>query len=121
MRGAWILTSTWEAIRLAVALAGSVVLGSFPNPVSAQALPLTLKLSPRLADSPVVHQGKAVRRTRATAAVPGLRLALSPDLTITSSADTGPASAPAAGPPASSGGTPALPASKPNTKREKNP
>ena len=92
MRGAWILTSTWEAIRLAVALAGSVVLGSFANPVSAQTVPLTLKLSRRLADSAVVPQGKAVRRTIATAAVPGLRLVLSQDLTVADNADKSPAS-----------------------------
>jgi outer membrane usher protein len=106
MRGAWILTSTWEALSLPVALAGSVLLGSYANPVSAQAVPLTLKLSRRLADSPIVDQGKAVPRTIPAAADPGLRLALSKDLTITRIADKGPAPVTAAGPATGTGGAP---------------
>ena len=110
MRGAWILTSTWEAVRLPVALAGSVLLGSFANPVSAQAVPLTLKLSRRLADSAIVDSGKAVPKRKSAAAVPGLRLALSKDLTITRIADKGPAPATSAGPVAGTGGAPPQPA-----------
>src|SRR5471032_3167650 len=106
MRAAWIRTLTWEAVRLSVALAGSVLLASFANPVSAQAVPLTLKLSRRLADSAIVAPGKAAPSTKSAVAVPGLRLALSKDLTITRIADKGPAPATAAGPAAGTGGVP---------------
>ncbi len=110
MRAAWILTSTWEAVRLPIVLAGSVVLGSFANPVLAQAVSLTLNLSRRLADAAIVDPGKAVPSTKSAMAVPGLRLALSDDLTITRAADSGRAPATAAGPPAGTGGAPPQPA-----------
>jgi outer membrane usher protein len=110
MRGAWILTSTWEAVRLPVALAGSVLLGSFANPVSAQTVPLALKLSRRLADPASVDQGKAIRRTISAAPDSGLRLALSKELTLTRIADKGPALAAAAGP----GSAPTQPATSRN-------
>jgi len=113
MRGAWILTSTWEAVRLPVALAGSVLLGSFANPVSAQAVPLTLKPSRSLADSAIVDPGKAIHRTKSAVAVPGLKLALSKDLTITRIADSGRAPATAAGSAAGTGGAPPQPAANP--------
>jgi outer membrane usher protein len=58
MRGAWILTSTWEAVRLTVALAGSVLLGSFANPVSAQVVPLADKgRAPATAAGPAAGTG----------------------------------------------------------------
>ena len=60
MRGAWIPPSTWEAIRLPVVLAGSVLLGSYTNPVLAQAVPLALKLSRRLVEPASIGPGKAL-------------------------------------------------------------
>jgi len=114
MRAAWILTLIWEAVRLSVALAGSVLLASFANPVSAQAVPLTLKLSRRLADSASVDPGNAVPGTKSAAAAPSLRLALSKDLTITRIADKGTAPVTAVGSADGAGGAPRQPATKPS-------
>ncbi len=79
-----------QSVRLSIALAGSLLLGSFANPVSAQAVPLTLKLSRRLADPANVTPGKARPTTKLTAAAFGLRLALSKELTSTRAADQAP-------------------------------
>lgn len=121
MRGAWIRILTWEAARLPVALAGSVLLGSYAQPVAAQAVPLALKLSRGLADPAVAAAGKAVPRTKSAETVPGLRLALSKDLPVTRIADKGRASATSAAPVAATGGAPPQPAVNPSQRETVDP
>ena len=100
MRAAWTLTSTWPVASLPVALAGSVLLGSFATALAAQAVPLTLKLSRRLADPANAVPGKALAQTKSRAAASGLKLTLSRELTIKRMADVAPA------PTTGSGGAP---------------
>jgi outer membrane usher protein len=104
----------WETARLPVVLACSVLLGSFAHPVSAQTVPLTLKLSRRLDDSATTAPDKAAPKKKTAVAVPGLRLALSEQMTVTRIADKGPAATTAAGSAAGTCAAPPQPATKPS-------